>query len=222
MESRGTPCARRICTTATTPRQGRSTRDLPYSDRRALLQSLRLQHDHASIASSEYDGQALLGRMELLGREGIIAKRRSSRYRFGIRSPDWIKIKLTQSDEFLVVGYWSSGKHPLSSLLLGYYASRQDAAHGRPLRYAGKVGTGFSESGREALAKALQAIATDLPPCQGALPHGPGVHWCLPQVVVQVRFTEWTHDGALRHPSFVEVRSDREARDVVHRPQEAV
>jgi bifunctional non-homologous end joining protein LigD len=150
------------------------------------------------------------------GQEGVVAKRRSSPYRMGARSTDWIKIKNIQSDDFIVVGYWSSGKHGLSSLLLGSFASAAHARAGRHLRFCGKVGTGFGDQERASLHKTLDRLARLTPPCDGDLPREAGVTWCEPRMVVQIRFTEWTHDGALRHPSFAGLRSDKEVHQVIH------
>jgi bifunctional non-homologous end joining protein LigD len=198
--------------------RGASTRGLPYAERRALLEGLRLSGKHWQTPGAHEDGAALLALMTRAGQEGVIAKRLTSQYLVGRRSPDWIKIKINQSDDFLIVGYWSSGKHELSSLLLGCYPSAADARAGRNLRFCGKVGTGFTESDRERLAEALARLKRAEPACVGDLPRGEGVRWCEPRLVAQIRFTEWTHDGALRHPAFLGLRSDKEPRQIVHAP----
>ncbi|MBA3935907.1 MAG: hypothetical protein H0X38_00440 [Planctomycetes bacterium] len=201
--------------------RGSSTRALPYGERRAVLEALRLCGKHWQTPAAHEDGAALLALMVRAGQEGVIAKRLTSRYLIGRRSPDWIKVKNHQSDDFLVVGHWSSGKHELSSLLLGCYASPADARAGHNLRFCGKVGTGFTEQDRARLAQVLVRLRRDEPPCTGELPRGAGVRWCEPRLVAQIRFTEWTHDGALRHPAFLGLRSDKEPRQVVHRPGSA-
>ncbi len=196
---------------------GRSTRSLPWSERRDILERLHLDGAHWQTPPAHSDGAALLSDMVRTGQEGVIAKRRGSPYRVGARSPDWIKIKNIQSDDFVVVGYWSSGKHSLSSLLLACYASAAHARAGRHLRFCGKVGTGFGEQERARLRAALQRHARQEPPCEGDLPREAGVVWCDPCLVVQLRYSEWTHDGALRHPSYAGIRSDKEVRQVIHR-----
>jgi bifunctional non-homologous end joining protein LigD len=200
---------------------GRSTRDLGYRRRRALLEALALDGAHWGTPPSHGDGEALLARMRRRGAEGVIAKRADSPYRPGERSADWIKVKLQRSDDFVVCGWWSSGDPArASSLLLGCHASAAAAHAGRPLRYCGKVGTGFSAADRATLAAALARDEVPDPPCAGALPRGQGVHWCRPRLVAQIRFTERTRDGLLRHPAFLGLREDRDPDLVVHPPQE--
>jgi bifunctional non-homologous end joining protein LigD len=195
---------------------GRSTCALGYADRRAILESLSLSGPAWQVPPAHPDGPALLELMRRTGQEGVIAKRLASRYLPGRRSPDWIKVKLNQSDEFLIVGWWSSGRHAVSSLLLGCYGSPADARAGRGLRFCGKVGTGFSEADRHSLHQALARLRVDEPPVVGAHPRAAGVAWCRPELVAQIHYTEWTHDGSLRHPVFAGLRSDKQPREVVH------
>jgi bifunctional non-homologous end joining protein LigD len=191
---------------------------LSYADRRSLLESFALSGPAWQTPPTHPDGAALLTLMRQGGQEGIIAKRYTSTYQVGRRSPDWIKIKVSQSEEFVIVGWWSSGRHGLSSLLLGYHPSAAQAKAGAPLRYCGKVGTGFSESDRVRLERALKKIAVTTPLVTGALPHDAGITWCRPAFVAQIRFSEWTHDGALRHPAFLGLRSDKLPQEVIHQP----
>jgi bifunctional non-homologous end joining protein LigD len=197
---------------------GRSTCRLPFSDRRTILESLALTGPAWQVPPVHPDGVELLALMRQTRQEGLIAKRLSSIYSPGSRSPDWIKVKLNQSEEFVIVGWWSSGKHRLSSLLLGYYANEVDAAAGRNLRYCGKVGTGFNDEDRAQLERALVKLRTDAPAVTGALPRSAGITWCKPRLVAQIHYSEWTHDGSLRHPAFAGLRSDKHPREVVHRP----
>jgi bifunctional non-homologous end joining protein LigD len=191
---------------------------LPYADRRSLLESFALAGPAWQTPPFHSDGAALLDLMRRNHQEGIIAKRYTSIYQAGRRSPDWIKVKVSHSDEFVVVGWWSSGKHGMSSLLLGYHPSNASAAAGAPLLYCGKVGTGFSDADRVRLERALKRLAVATPPVTGDLPRGPGISWCRPALVAQIRYSEWTHDGSLRHPTYLGLRSDKLPGDVVHRP----
>ena len=197
---------------------GKSTRDLAYTERREILEGLALAGPGWQVPPMHPDGPALLEIMRQAQQEGIIAKRLTSTYHPGRRSPDWLKVKLNQSEEFLIVGSWSSGKHGLSSLLLGYYPTAADAKAGRNLRFCGKVGTGFSEGDRDQLEHALGKIGSAKPLVDGDLPRGAGITWCKPVLIAQIHFTEWTHDGALRHPSFMGLRSDKAPTEVVHQP----
>ncbi len=196
---------------------GRSTCDLAYLHRRAILDTMSLNGPAWQVPPVHPDGKELLAIMHKTHMEGIIAKRLTSVYRSGHRSPDWVKIKLNQSEEFLIVGYWSSGKHGLSSLLLGCYPSAADARVARHLRYCGKVGSGFSEDDRMHLEKALRRLQTDVAPVIGGPPRNRDIIWCKPHLVAQIQYSEWTHDGALRHPVFMGLRSDKEPQEIVHR-----
>lgn len=195
---------------------GKSSCGLPYTERRAILDSLALSGPAWQVPPMHPDGQELLAVMRQTGQEGVIAKRLTSRYLCGRRSPDWIKIKVNRSDEFLVVGFWSSGRHRLGSLLLGTYLSAADARAGRNLQFCGKVGTGFSEAARHQLEQALRALAVADPQVVGDLPPRRGITWCRARLVAQIRYAEWTHEGALRHPVFVGLRSDKRPHEVVH------
>jgi bifunctional non-homologous end joining protein LigD len=183
----------------------------PFAERRATLERLASDHPQWTVSPSFDDGAATEAAARTHGLEGVVAKRLSSRYRFGHRSHDWVKVKFTQGGEFVVVGWESDaqdGSMTLSSLLLGYY-------HGEELRFAGKVGSGLS--GRESaqlkrrLARRTRPAVTPVPP------HSPGrvVTWVEPEVVVAVTYSHWAEDGRLRHPVFVAVRTDKDAREVV-------
>jgi bifunctional non-homologous end joining protein LigD len=197
---------------------GRSTCQLAYVHRRTILETMSLSGPAWQVPPVHPDGPELLDIMRETRQEGLIAKRLTSFYHIGRRSPDWIKVKLNQSEEFLIVGYWTSGKHGLSSLLLGCYLSVADARAGRNLRFCGKVGTGFSEEDRVQLHKALSRLRIDHPPVAGDHPRERGTAWCRPHFVAQIHYTEWTHDGALRHPVFMGLRSDKEPHEVIHHP----
>ncbi len=197
---------------------GRDLCGLPLTARRHILESMHLEGPAWQVPPAHHDGKALLEIMRAAHQEGIIAKRLSSVYRAGKRSADWIKIKLNQSEEFLIIGYWSSGKHGLSSLLLGCYPSLADAKAGRNLTYCGKVGTGFTEASRVQLEGVLSKIAIEKHQITNATPRENGITWCQPVLVAQIHFTEWTPDGALRHPGFLGIRSDKKPAEVIHRP----
>lgn len=143
--------------------------------------------------------------------EGLIAKRADAPYRSG-RSRDWLKFKCETGQEFVIGGYTDprGSRAHLGALLLGFY--RPDGT----LAYAGKVGTGFSESTLADLAAALRPIEQPAPPFEPAsgLPRS-GVHWVQPRLVAQIGFTEWTGAGQLRHPRYLGLRDDKEPESVV-------
>lgn len=200
---------------------GVSTCALPYADRREVLESLALSGAAWQVPPTHPDGPELLKVMQRAGQEGIIAKRLTSPYLIGRRSPDWIKVKLSQQDAFVIVGFWSSGASPLGSLLLAAHATAANAQAHRLPRFCGKVGTGFSDRDREQLHRALLPYRVAQPQAEGRLPRGPGITWCQPVLVAQVRFSEWTHDGHLRHPTFIGLRGDLDPEDVIFAQSEA-
>lgn len=142
------------------------------------------------------------------GWEGLIAKRADAPYHSG-RSRDWMKFKCVADQEFVIGGFTDpqGSRFGFGALLLGYYD------HGR-LRYAGKVGTGYSERTLRDLRSRLDALAEKDSPFAEPVPER-GVHWVRPELVAQVGFTEWTADGRLRHPRFAGLRKDKRAEDVI-------
>jgi DNA ligase D-like protein (predicted ligase) len=142
------------------------------------------------------------------GGEGLVGKRLDSAYVAG-RSTDWVKLKCVTRQEF-VVGGWTDPKgsrEALGALLVGYY-------DGGKLVYAGKVGTGLDRGMLSALWAELLGRARSTSPFAAGSPPDAGVHWVEPSLVVEVAFSEWTHDGRLRHPRFLGLRSDKPARRV--------
>lgn len=196
---------------------GRSLLGLPYDDRRAQLEQLEIAGPSWGIAPSftEEPADAVLRTAVSLGMEGVVAKRRSSTYQPGVRSPDWIKVKDQRTQE-VVIGGWTIGQgdraDTFGALLLGIPAEGSPAT----LTYVGKVGTGFSRSAREELLKKLEAGVRRTSPFSEPLPAvvGKDLHWVRPTVVGEVRFSEWTPDGRLRHPVWHGVRTDKSVKEV--------
>lgn len=158
-----------------------------------------------------YDGDtpALLADACARGWEGLIAKREDAVYR-PRRSHDWLKLKCAAGQEFVVGGFTepAGSRIGFGALLLGYHD-----AHGA-LRYAGKVGTGYSDRVLRELRERLDELARPASPFAGPVRER-AVHWAEPALVAQVAFTEWTRDGMLRHPRFLGLRDDKDPVDVV-------
>jgi len=191
---------------------GHDLRDATLVDRKALLRTII--GDDPLVRYSDHvqgNGPTFFAEACRVGLEGIISKRADSRYR-ATRGRDWQKIKCEQRQEFVIGGYTDpqGARSGFGALLLGVY-DRGD------LRYCGKVGTGFNETLLASLSDALRKRATDrspfVDPPTGA--EGRRAHWVKPELVCEVRFTEWTRDGTLRHPSFEGLREDKRPRDVV-------
>ena len=156
----------------------------------------------------EGDPAALLARACAAGWEGLIAKRADGPYRTG-RSPDWLKLKCSAGQE-LVIGGWTDprgARTHLGALLVGHY----DAAGN--LRYAGKVGTGFTAATLADLHRRLVALERETSPFADRVRER-GPHWAEPELVANFAFTEWTTDGKLRHPRFEGLRPDKDPRQV--------
>jgi bifunctional non-homologous end joining protein LigD len=193
---------------------------LPLQERRAELE--RLVKGSGLRVSQELPGSAsqVIAAIQRLGLEGVIAKRRGSRYDAGQRSGVWVKLKLAKQQEFVIGGY-RPGNHGVDALIVGYYEGRQ-------LRYAGKVRAGFTPHVRREVFDTLKALHTtkcpfvDLPNTKTS--HwGAGItaeemdemQWVKPKFLAQIRFVEFTAEGHLRHAAFLGLRSDKAATDVV-------
>jgi bifunctional non-homologous end joining protein LigD len=189
--------------------------DLPLVERRKQLEQL-LDRRNRTVRLSETfdDGAALFEAAKEQGLEGIVAKKQESRYQEGRRSRDWLKIKTHGRQEFVIAGYTKGqGRRAgrFGSLVLG-------VREGDELRYVGNVGTGFTEAEIERLLEKLRALETDAcpfpePPKMPKVRKG-DVQWVKPELVAEVEFVEWTHDGRLRAPSYQGLREDKTAEEV--------
>jgi bifunctional non-homologous end joining protein LigD len=190
-------------------------RALPLVERRARLVRLFEQHGPPSDALrlSEQvvgDGRALLARARKEGWEGLVVKAARSPYRDGKRTPEWRKMKITNEDEF-VVGGWTEPKGArayFGSLILGAYDEAGRLVH------AGDCGTGFSGAELERLWKLLKPLETSECPFYVKPKTLGRPRWAKPKLVVQVRYTEWTDDGRLRHPTYLGLRDDKRPEEV--------
>jgi bifunctional non-homologous end joining protein LigD len=155
------------------------------------------------------DGPSFLEAARELGLEGIMAKRGSSPYRGG-RSLDWQKIKVDRREELLIAGYTppKGSRARFGALLLAIPDEKSGA-----LRYAGKVGTGFDTRTLEDLFDAMAPLRVEHPPVVDP-PRERGAVWVEPRLVAEIRYTEWTSDGKLRHPTFLGLREDKPPREV--------
>jgi bifunctional non-homologous end joining protein LigD len=190
---------------------GRSTRELPYEERRSILEGLGL--DGPSWQTPAWhagEGSALLALSKEKGLEGVIAKRLGSIYEPGGRGGAWLKVKNVRSQE-VVIGGWLPGRGrregTIGSLLIGYYDDGE-------LRFAGKVGTGFREEDLKRLSALLAPLRQQDSPFVGRQPER-GSIFVDPKLVAEVEFGEWTRAGTMRHPSFEGLRTDKRPREVV-------
>ena len=205
---------------------GRSTMRLPYSERRELLTALGLNGERWQTPEHhEGDGKALLDATSRMGLEGVVAKRLDSAYEPGKRTGAWVKVKNHRRQE-LVVGGWMPGeggrRGRIGALLVGYHdvTPAEAGERGEPQRliYAGRVGTGFTESMLAKLGELLEPLRRKDSPFDGRQP-AKGAVFAEPELVAEVEFSEWTQSGTLRAPSFKGLRDDKPATDVVREPQ---
>jgi len=186
----------------------RDVRSLPLDERRELLRHLPLTPPLHHVTA--LDDANPWERAEREGWEGVIAKRRDSRYEHR-RSPHWLKMKCEASQEFVVGGFTDpqGARVGLGALLVGYFDSTD-------LVFAGKIGTGFDTRLLLELRSKLDTLEVPNTPFTKAkgLPRL-RAHWVRPEIVVQIAFIEWTVHGKLRHPRLLRVRYDKNPRDVV-------
>jgi bifunctional non-homologous end joining protein LigD len=188
--------------------EGLDLTPLPYRERRAALESLALGGPHWLVPPSFADGGATEAAARENKLEGVVAKRLSSVYRPGTRSPDWIKWKVEQTED-LIVGGWRPGVRRLGGLLVG-----RPQRDGR-LRFAGRVGGGISGPSERALLAALAPLHAPTSPFAETLPRedAKDANWVRPELVVEVKYAQVTPDGRLRFPRFVALRPDKTARE---------
>ena len=194
---------------------GRPLVDEPLVERRARLAAIVRPDANVQLSPSFDDGEALLAACREQGLEGVVAKRPQSRYREGARSPDWVKVKLSSRQEFVVVG-WTPGEGARSRGIGALVLAVQDTGQ---LRHVGSVGSGLSSDELERLEEILRDLARPtsalavVPRLAKTRPRD--VRWVEPRLVVEVEFAEWTSDGKLRAPVYLGARDDRVAEQVV-------
>jgi DNA ligase D-like protein (predicted ligase) len=201
--------------------ENRDTTSLPLVERRKLLRSLKFQS--AKIQMLDYfetSAANMIAAAKQQGLEGVIAKRRDSLYQPGRRTGAWLKLRISQGQEFVIGGYFP-GPHGLDSIILGYY-------DGENLMYVARTRNGFVPASRRQVFARLKHLVTPTCPFVN-LPDtkksrfGEELNaekmkkavWLKPEVVAQIEFLEWTEADRLRHSKFVGLREDKKAKDVV-------
>ncbi len=194
---------------------GRDLRGLPLDARKEALAAHIVDGQQQVLLSKHVvgAGNQMFALAEKNRLEGIIAKRRDSLYREA-RTKDWLKIKVKNEQEVIIVGYTSprGTRSDLGALILGVY---EEVDGKRALVPAGHVGTGFDRKMLATLRKKLDPLKVARSPLSRSIKANGEVHWVKPVLVCQVRFAEWTEDGILRQASFLGMRDDKAAREVV-------
>ena len=189
-------------------------RGRPLTERRSLLEKRIGRQTSETIRISEQvagDGRPLYERALAEGWEGLIVKEARSPYQSGRRSPAWRKLKVVNEQEF-VVGGWTEPRQTrpyFGALLLGVREEKTGA-----LTYVGHTGTGFNQAELERVWKLLEARAVSKSPFANRFKTNEPAHWVRPDLVAQVRFTEWTADEKLRHPVYLGLRDDKRPEEV--------
>src|SRR6185369_506920 len=201
---------------------GQDLRPAPLTARKEALAGLvskGFPQDRPVIRLSDHvqgQGEGFYQQACRHGLEGIVSKRADAPYRSG-RGKDWLKVKCLKRQEFIIAGYTDpeGARSGFGALLLA-------VNDGDDLIFTGRVGTGFDTSTLDSLRERLEKLERKTPPVKNP-PRGAqarGVHWVKPELVAEIAFTEWTDDGALRHPTFQGLREDKPAADVVREEPE--
>jgi bifunctional non-homologous end joining protein LigD len=190
---------------------GQDLRNLPLLERKMRLR--RILPRHRLLAFSRHrkqHGIKFFGEAEQRGLEGIMAKRAESTYQSGTRTTNWLKVKTARRQEVVIAGFTAPKRtRPHFGALA--LAVRE----GRRWRYVGHVGTGFSHAMLGELYGKLKRLATASSPFPERVKDEAVTTWVKPELVVEVKFTEWTTAGEMRHPVFLGLRNDKRAQDVV-------
>jgi DNA ligase D-like protein (predicted ligase) len=189
---------------------GDDLRGRPLLERRARLTDAVRPSSALELSEAwRDDARRRFARACEAGWEGLIAKRAQAPYVAG-RSRDWLKLKCVWEQEFVIGGYTdpAGSRTDFGALLVGYY-------EGGALRYAGKVGTGYTAATLRELGARLRELETGESPFVDARPVPRGAHWVRIEMVAQIGFAEWTNDGRLRQPRFLGLRDDKRPVDVV-------
>ncbi len=189
---------------------GMNLRSIAYRHRRRYLSQCLLPSPLVKLVHAIADGPALLEASLESGLEGVVGKRNDSAYRPGRRSSAWLKVKATQTGDFVIGGYTEGkgARAPLGSLLVGYWRSRR-------LHYASHVGSGLDGELLAQLLARLEPLRRSVCPFVEQPELHSRTHWVEPRVVTEVRFQNWTEDGFLRAPVLLRLREDLDPRRVL-------
>jgi bifunctional non-homologous end joining protein LigD len=191
---------------------GRDLRDLPLEQRkRALRAVLRDTPGVLFVDHVEREGKAFFEAVKAQGLEGVVGKQAASRYESGRRSRCWVKVKAWNTQDCVIGGYTAGrgGRGALGALVLGVYDQNK-------LLHAGQAGSGLDGAMIRSLLAQLEPLRAERSPFDNAVPTtDQPITWVKPELVCEVRFTEWTNSGTLRHPTFLRLRPDVAPRDCV-------
>jgi len=188
---------------------GVDVRNAPYADRRRYLAQCLLPSPLVQLVHASENGVELYSAALASGFEGVIGKRKQSKYESGKRSASWVKVKSTRSAEFVVGGYTKGkgARTPLGALLIGTWEDKK-------LRYASHVGSGFDDQSLARMRARLEPLHRKSCPFADKPEMNAPTTWVEPEAVVEVKFQDWTDDGSLRAPVFLRLRDDVDPKSV--------
>ncbi|MBP6389779.1 MAG: DNA ligase D [Flavobacteriales bacterium] len=193
---------------------GKDLTELPLVQRKKLLRTLIKDGAHMRYCDHVHErGTEFFAAAVAQDLEGIIGKRAASPYTQGVRSKSWVKIKHHHTQEVVIGGYTAprNSREHFGALLLGVYEKNK-------LVYTGHTGTGFDELTLDELIATMKPLVAKASPFGGKVDANMPPVWVKPQLVCNVKFTEWTRDGQMRHPVFLGLRTDKRATDVTKEP----
>ncbi len=189
---------------------GKDLRGQPLLKRKQALEAV-LPKSPLLLYSAHVVGAGLkaFARAKRAGEEGVMAKLATSRYHSGMRTRDWLKVKASQEQEVVIVGFTAPrrSRKYFGALVLA-------VREGKGWQYAGRAGTGFDAETLHSLHAKLVPLITETKPIAEKVPDAANTTWVKPKLVAEVKFTEWTSGGEMRHPVFLGLRTDKKAVDV--------
>ena len=190
-------------------------KDLPLTERKEILKKALPANDVIRYSDHvEEKGKAFFEQVQKKNLEGIMAKKADSTYVTGVRTREWLKIKHTHTREAIIAGYTEargSRKH-FGALILGEYKNKK-------LHYIGHTGTGFTEKKLKEMWTMMQKLVIDKSPFEEKVPVNSPVTWIRPAIVCEIKYSEITRDGVLRHPVFLRWRDDKKPSEVKPEPE---
>jgi bifunctional non-homologous end joining protein LigD len=191
---------------------GKDLRGLTLLERKKRLKEILPRHKFVAFSGHRKEkGKTFFKEAERQGLEGIMAKRADSKYLSGARTDDWLKIKTSKRQEVVIAGFTAPRR---TRPFFGALALAVREKNG--WRYIGHVGTGFSHQTLEELHGKLIKLKAGKSPFAGRVKDEAVTTWVKPSLVAEVKFTEWTTKGEMRHPVYIGLRADKRAEDVTH------
>lgn len=189
---------------------GYSTKELTLWERKELLKDALIETDRIKFSDHILkNGKDFFEQIKRMQLEGMIAKKRDSVYLENYRSNDWLKIKITNTEDVIICGYTAprGSRRYFGSLILGKYKNAE-------LMYTGHAGTGFNESKLKEIHQLLQDLITESSPFDEEPPTNAESTWVEPKIVCEIKYSEITEDGIFRHPVFLHLRPDKKATEI--------